>query len=137
VVHLQTPLLLCFKSLISGIPNPQWLTLLEELGGARRRHVPSWLAAVPPNVHLKAKACQVPIDKVLTFWEAVPCIKRESSIVTIEALPYFIGAENLGLENFWSVTAELAVPDLVISSNHDGDNLNLLAFPFDFLQMQS
>jgi hypothetical protein len=77
-----------------------WLMLLKELRRWEEDTNCLGLAAAPPNVHLKAKAGKVPVDEFHAFQEAVPCIKREGSIINIEALNYFVGTESLGLEHF-------------------------------------
>jgi hypothetical protein len=87
------------------ISNPWQLTLLEELGGWEEDAFCLGLTAIPPNVHLEAKAHEVPVNKGHALWEAFPCVEREGTVVHLQTLEYFVGAEDLGAEHFGSVTA--------------------------------
>jgi hypothetical protein len=109
---------------------------LEELGGWKEDTLCLGFPSVSPNVYFKAKACKVFEDKIHAFGEAVLCIEGKSAVIHVEALKYFIRAEERGVEHFRSMVTELAISNLVISSSHDSDNFDVFTIPFQFERLR-
>jgi hypothetical protein len=106
--------------------------IVGRIGGWKENTFCLGFPSVSPNVHFKDKACKVFEHKIHAFGEAVSCIKGKGAIIHVEALKYFIRAEERGVEHFWSVATELAITNSVISSSHDSDNFDVFTFPFQF-----
>jgi hypothetical protein len=115
-----------------GSFNHQWLALLEELGGGIKDTFCLGFPSVSPDVNFQARAREVLEGKIHAFGEAVLFIEGKSAVVHVKALKYFICAEERVAEYFWSVAAELAMLNLIISSSHDRDNFDVFTFPFHF-----